>query len=79
LAWASEYFQSIALLATEILNISCAMLVAGLQDILLDYLNCAGTGVAFKTYNFNKNLPHSLDDFTRVLMVCKLRSYYSTD
>lgn len=42
-------------------------------------VNCAGTGVAFKTYNFNKNLPHSLDDFTRVLMVCKLRSYYSTD
>lgn len=32
-------------------------------------VNCAGTGVAFKTYNFNKNLPHKLEDFTRVVMV----------
>jgi 3-hydroxyacyl-CoA dehydrogenase/3-hydroxy-2-methylbutyryl-CoA dehydrogenase len=32
-------------------------------------VNCAGIGVAFKTYNFNKKTPHSLDDFTRVLKV----------
>ncbi|XP_014284473.1 3-hydroxyacyl-CoA dehydrogenase type-2 [Halyomorpha halys] len=32
-------------------------------------VNCAGIGVAYKTYNFNKNLPHKLDDFTRTLMV----------
>ncbi len=32
-------------------------------------VNCAGIGVAFKTYNFNKSLPHSLDDFQRVLTV----------
>jgi len=32
-------------------------------------VNCAGIGVAFKTYNFNKNLPHSLDDFAKVLTV----------
>ncbi|XP_055383355.1 3-hydroxyacyl-CoA dehydrogenase type-2 [Condylostylus longicornis] len=32
-------------------------------------VNCAGTAVAFKTYNFNKNLPHKLEDFTKVLMV----------
>ncbi|KAI9555176.1 hypothetical protein GHT06_017691 [Daphnia sinensis] len=32
-------------------------------------VNCAGIGVAFKTYNFNKNLPHKLEDFTKVLMV----------
>ena len=38
-------------------------------------VNCAGTGVAFKTYNFNKNLPHSLDDFTRVLMVNTVGSF----
>lgn len=25
--------------------------------------------MAFKTYNFNKNLPHKLEDFTKVLMV----------
>lgn len=29
-------------------------------------VNCAGVGVAFKIYNFNKNVPHSLDDFKRV-------------
>jgi len=32
-------------------------------------VNCAGIGVAFKTYNFNKKAPHSLDDFTRVLKI----------
>jgi 3-hydroxyacyl-CoA dehydrogenase/3-hydroxy-2-methylbutyryl-CoA dehydrogenase len=32
-------------------------------------VNCAGIGVAFKTYNFNKKLPHKLEDFTKVLMV----------
>lgn len=32
-------------------------------------VNCAGIGVAFKTYNFNKDLPHSLEDFTKVVMV----------
>ncbi|PSN42710.1 hypothetical protein C0J52_14300 [Blattella germanica] len=32
-------------------------------------VNCAGIGVAFKTYNFNKKKPHSLDDFVRVLTV----------
>ncbi|CAG9816262.1 unnamed protein product, partial [Phaedon cochleariae] len=32
-------------------------------------VNCAGIGVAFKTYNFRKKSPHSLEDFTKVLMV----------
>lgn len=32
-------------------------------------INCAGTATAVKTYNFNKNLPHRLEDFTRVIMV----------
>ncbi|CAN7982441.1 unnamed protein product [Ixodes pacificus] len=32
-------------------------------------VNCAGIGVAFKVFNFNKNLPHSLEDFTKVIMV----------
>jgi 3-hydroxyacyl-CoA dehydrogenase/3-hydroxy-2-methylbutyryl-CoA dehydrogenase len=31
--------------------------------------NCAGIGVAFKTYNFNKDKAHSLEDFIRVQMV----------
>jgi 3-hydroxyacyl-CoA dehydrogenase/3-hydroxy-2-methylbutyryl-CoA dehydrogenase len=32
-------------------------------------VNCAGIGVAYKTYNFRKDLPHSFDDFKRVLFV----------
>ncbi|CAL8085391.1 unnamed protein product [Orchesella dallaii] len=32
-------------------------------------VNCAGIGVAFKTYNFNKKLPHLLEDFQRVIDV----------
>ena len=32
-------------------------------------INCAGIAVAFKTYNFNKSLPHKLEDFTKVIMV----------
>ncbi len=32
-------------------------------------VNCAGIGVAFKTYNFNKNKPHLLEDFSKVQMV----------
>ena len=32
-------------------------------------VNCAGIGVAFKTYNFKKDKPHSLEDFARVLNV----------
>lgn len=36
---------------------------------LNNVINCAGIGVAFKTYNFKKNQPHSLEDFTKVLTV----------
>nr|CAD7258123.1 unnamed protein product [Timema shepardi] len=32
-------------------------------------VNCAGIAVAFKTYNFNKKLPHKLEDFSKVLTV----------
>lgn len=32
-------------------------------------VNCAGIAVAFKTYNFNKKLPHKLEDFAKVVMV----------
>lgn len=32
-------------------------------------VNCAGTAVAFKTFNFNKNLPHRLEDFQKVINV----------
>ncbi|XP_077293731.1 3-hydroxyacyl-CoA dehydrogenase type-2-like [Arctopsyche grandis] len=31
-------------------------------------VNCAGTTLAFQTYNFNKDRPHRLDDFEKVLM-----------
>ena len=32
-------------------------------------VNCAGIGVAFKTYNFNKQTPHKLEDFAKVVTV----------
>ncbi|XP_068190041.1 3-hydroxyacyl-CoA dehydrogenase type-2 isoform X2 [Antennarius striatus] len=32
-------------------------------------INCAGIAVAVKTYNFNKKIPHSLEDFQRVINV----------
>lgn len=36
----------------------------------LDFVvNCAGVGIAFKTYNFNKSLPHALNNFQDVLNV----------
>lgn len=35
-------------------------------DVLV---NCAGIGVARKTYSIQKNLPHPLDEFERVLKV----------
>lgn len=37
---------------------------------LNNIINCAGIGVAFKTYNFNKKAPHSLQDFSKVINVC---------
>lgn len=38
-------------------------------------VNCAGIGVAFKTYNFNKDRPHGLEDFARVLTVNTVGSF----
>lgn len=32
-------------------------------------VNCAGIAVAVKTYNFKKDIPHSLEDFSRVINV----------
>ncbi|XP_037539788.1 3-hydroxyacyl-CoA dehydrogenase type-2 [Nematolebias whitei] len=32
-------------------------------------VNCAGVAVAIKTYNVNKDIPHSLEDFQRVINV----------
>ncbi|XP_045462059.1 uncharacterized short-chain type dehydrogenase/reductase y4vI [Harmonia axyridis] len=42
----------------------------------LNYLvNCAGIGSANKTYNFKKNQPHSLEDFTKVLTINTLGTF----
>ncbi|XP_067635187.1 3-hydroxyacyl-CoA dehydrogenase type-2 [Eurosta solidaginis] len=38
----------------------------GRLDLLV---NCAGTATAVKTYNFNKDVPHRLDDFARVVTI----------
>ena len=35
-------------------------------------VNCAGIGVAFKTYNFNKKKAHLLDDFIKVRVLVLL-------
>lgn len=32
-------------------------------------VNCAGTATAIRTYNFNKNTVHNLEDFKRVVMI----------
>lgn len=50
-------------------DVKTALAVAKDKFGRLDLSVCAGTAVAFKTYNFNKNLPHKLEDFQRVLMV----------
>ena len=34
-------------------------------------VSCAGIGVAFKTYNFNKGFAHSLEDFTKGQLISK--------
>ena len=36
---------------------------------IISHLYCLGIGWACKTYNFNRDLPHGLDEFTQVLMV----------
>ncbi|KAF6207163.1 hypothetical protein GE061_018402, partial [Apolygus lucorum] len=55
---------------TEEKDVENALAIAKEKFGRLDVaVSCAGIGVAFKTYNFNKNLPHKLEDFTRVLMV----------
>ncbi|XP_071806881.1 3-hydroxyacyl-CoA dehydrogenase type-2-like [Asterias amurensis] len=38
-------------------------------------VNCAGVGIAVKTYNFNKNRAHPLADFQRVLTVNVVGSF----
>lgn len=43
---------------------------------LNNVVNCAGIGVAFKTYNFKKNVPHKLEDFVKVLTVSFCYIYY---
>ncbi|KAL1517178.1 hypothetical protein ABEB36_000976 [Hypothenemus hampei] len=32
-------------------------------------INCAGISVAFKTYNFKKKQPHTLEDFSKIIQV----------
>lgn len=34
-------------------------------------VNCAGIAVAVKTYNLKKDVPHSLEDFQRVINVSR--------
>lgn len=47
----------------------------GRLDVLI---NCAGIGVAFKIYNFNKKQPHRLDDFEKVIKVNTIGTFNVT-
>ena len=55
----------------------CSVLFSRSKDISLQEkfgrldatVNCAGIGVAFKVYNFNKKKAHTLEDFEKVQMV----------
>lgn len=49
---------------TEALNV--AKNKFGKLDVAI---NCAGIGIAIKTYNFNKNSPHNLEPFAKVITV----------
>ena len=42
------------------------MLLQGKFGRLDAVVNCAGIGVAFKVYNFNKDRAHSQEDFIKV-------------
>lgn len=47
-----------------------ALNIAKTQFHKLDVaVNCAGIGVAIKTYNFKKGAPHPLEDFMKVVNV----------
>lgn len=41
-------------------------------------VNCAGIGVAFKIYNFNKKQPHRLEDFEKVIKVNTIGTFNVT-
>ena len=44
------------------------MLLQGKFGRLDAVVNCAGIGVAFKVYNFNKDKAHTQEDFIKVAM-----------
>lgn len=41
-------------------------------------INCAGIGVAFKVYNFNKNIPHKLEDYVKVININTIGTFNVT-
>ncbi|XP_069693284.1 3-hydroxyacyl-CoA dehydrogenase type-2-like [Periplaneta americana] len=68
-----EYGENVVFVPTDVVSetdvqnaVQTAKDKFGRLDVVV---NCAGIGVAFKTYNFNKKAPHSLQDFTKVLMI----------
>ncbi|XP_041035539.1 3-hydroxyacyl-CoA dehydrogenase type-2 [Carcharodon carcharias] len=51
-------------------DVKCAVALAKERFGRLDItVNCAGIAVAVKTYNFKKDIAHSLEDFQRVITV----------
>lgn len=41
-------------------------------------VNCAGVGIAKKTYDFRRNIPHSMDEFRRVIEVNAIGTFNVT-
>lgn len=51
-------------------DVNTALETAKLKFGRLDVcVNCAGVSCTYEVYNFNKNLPHDLGDFARMMTV----------
>ncbi|KAG8316953.1 hypothetical protein J6590_037297 [Homalodisca vitripennis] len=74
--WFSEQSLNYIIIVTSETDVQTALQVAKEKFNRLDVaVNCAGIGVAFKTYNFNKKQPHQLQDFIKVLTVNTVGSF----
>ncbi len=70
----SDVRNAVALAKEKFGKLDVAVNCAGKLNLnfltyIISHLYCVGIGWASKTYNFNRDLPHGLDEFTQVLMV----------
>lgn len=70
LMWAKGLLVLVVFQVTSEAEVRSAVSLAKEKFGKLDLaVNCAGIAVAAKTYNFKKDLPHSLEDFQRIINV----------